>query len=194
MRSSPAVFRAIGIAHAPEGREPPWAWGVSNRNAERSDVYSGVSSELRGHGKKHAMTAPVGKMLRAWLRRAVVMEVWVTWARMRRSILFGWRSDTRVRNAETRHDVSGDCVLWCVRFVSCSRMCPALGCDFGVVLVVLGSRFTPIPSKSSYSHQDPFTVKIFTTVGQGSHHSLSRPPIPKHSVKIKRASLCHGFR
>ena len=152
VRSSPAVFRAIGIAHAPEGREPPWAWGVSNRNAERSDVYSGVSSELRGHGKKHAMTAPVGKMLRAWLRRAVVMEVWVTWARICAVVFYSVGVHTRVRNAETRHDVSGDCVLWCVRFVSCSRMCPALGCDFGVVLVVLGLRASHRSLQNLHTH------------------------------------------
>ena len=144
-----------------------------------------TAQKTRRHGKKHAMTAPVGKMLRAWLRRAVVMEVWVTWARMRRSILFGWRSDTRVRNAETRHDVSGDCVLWCVRFVSCSRMCPALGCDFGVVLVVLGSRA---------SHRSLHSEDFYHSRPKISSFLESAPDSLKDSVKIKRASLCHGFR
>ena len=129
VRSSPAVFRAIGIAHAPEGREPPWAWGVSNRNAERSDVYSGVSSELRGHGKKHAMTAPVGKMLRAWLRRAVVMEVWVTWASLR--VLCSVGVHTRLRMRKHGKVV---CALVCpfralFAHVSCAGL--QLSCGFG---------------------------------------------------------------
>ena len=110
--------------------------GVESERGTVGPVYSGVSSELRGHGKKHAMTAPVGKMLRAWLRRAVVMEVWVTWASLRVLCSVG----VHTRPSGMRKHGKVVCALVCpfrvlfahvAAHVSCAGL--QLSCGFGCV-------------------------------------------------------------